>query len=183
VAAANVYSNLRTEKAQQEILAIVQNIRSLYATRSTFAAAVVNSDVTKVMASASVFPSDMLSGAVTTGTYSTYPQSPWSTPVEIYVNDASVTTDAVAGGSFRIIVDAYQGGLPPHAGQSLLGRIVGPGQDPSLISVYCSTLNWLPVLGTKTAAAANSTIAGYDATTFAGCAPGDSIGLIFLLKG
>jgi len=177
VAAANVYSNMRVEKAQQQILTIVQNIRSLYVARSTFAdpasACGVNcpQDITAPMASAGVFPADMVTQTAVANNKATYPQSPWGTPVTIYSDGMSVDGD-----SFELQVDGNLGNTLASSCQSLLGRMVGPGMDSGLTGVADGA-----VVGWMGGSANNSAyVQTLDATSFAGC---KYVVFMFRLKG
>jgi len=181
VAAAAVYANMRIEKAQQQILAIVQNIRALYPLSSAFGAAAacgVNcpQEVTAELASAGVFPRDMLPAGVTVvnGNYATYPLNPWGTPVAIFSDGMTASGD-----SFELQVQAASfanfdiNPLPDC--QSLLGRMVGPGMGSGLVGV-AEGIGWLGNGGLLP----NPNVSQLGVSSFVGCK--DAI-FMFLLKG
>jgi hypothetical protein len=125
VAATSVYANLRSKRATDELLSIVQGVRALYATSSSFGAAV--GDITPLMAQANVIPSDMLSTTPNLAT-SANTMNPWSGQVGIVVPGAG----AINATQFAVVFS----NVPPTACVDLLMRNAGgTGRDSGLVSV------------------------------------------------
>lgn len=162
VAAASVYSNMRVSKAQGQILTIVQNIRSLYAT-STLTNETAFAEMTATVRAAGVFPSDMLSGTAT--------QSPWATAVQVY-NE----TRTVAGDAFSIVYND----IPTAACISLVTSLSGNGRDPGLFHVGYAAGASTAALSATTLPVSAGTAAGNTACG-SGATPDLRIG--FNLKG
>ena len=79
VASSIVTLNSRTEKANAEILTIYAGYKSIYATR-----AMDNTgDMTCMGAQGNVFPSEMIKKTCVPGDTTTFPVSPWNTPVQV----------------------------------------------------------------------------------------------------
>jgi prepilin-type N-terminal cleavage/methylation domain-containing protein len=123
VAASGVYSNQKVTKANTELMAVVQGIRSLYATQNQVAAA-AGTDLTTALIRSGVFPSDTLSTgnpqtAVAPG------QAPWTNGT-IWVYSSTV---ANAGDAFQVQFN----GIPQTACINLLTAAAGAGRDQSLM--------------------------------------------------
>ena len=111
-AASSVSDNNKIKRSQEQILQIVTNMRSLYATQQTFPPGTAHVDITPSMLVA--FPSDMINAS--TG----LPQNPWGTSVQI----ASLTSAPFGSlSNFQI----YYGIIPINACKSLAARLVGLG--------------------------------------------------------
>lgn len=117
VAAASVYDNLRVSKTSEQLLNMVQSIRSMHATQNT-----VTGITEQLVGSAGGIPSDMLtkdgSGNVT------FVRDIWNGLVDI-----AAYTHTTAGDSFSISFAA----VPKRACMDLLVRNTGVGRDTGLI--------------------------------------------------
>jgi type II secretory pathway pseudopilin PulG len=114
VAASFVYQNQKVAKATQQLLAITQAVRSLYATSPAIGDA-AGTDETAAFISAKVFPSDMINGAATV--------NPWNGTV--MVTPQKITN---AGDMFGIEYNL----VPSSACISLLVATTGAGRDSGL---------------------------------------------------
>ncbi len=158
VAASSVYNNRNIGRAQQELITIVQNIRAFNPNQTSLSG---GGDLTAYLAAGGAFPSDMVSQAVTSGTTSTYPLSPWATPVRVQAYTVSHTND-----SFWIEFDAGGNRVPASACLAFLGAMVGPGSDPGLIGIATNSGGSSWYGGSPNAG--HTTIAGLDVTSLAG---------------
>ncbi|MFA6280848.1 MAG: type 4 pilus major pilin [Bdellovibrionales bacterium] len=120
VAAAAVYTNLRTSTTSNQLLQMVQSVRSLHATQNTVDAGLTGMATGSLqIAKAGGIPKDMLDNP----TNPTKVRSVWGGDVEI----AHATTD-VTDDSFIITYKA----IPPQACADLLTRNTGSGRDGGL---------------------------------------------------
>jgi len=94
VAAAAVYENMRTNRANEQILKVAQAVRSLYASSPTMNVGGENVDVTTALVSAGIFPTDMLNGTTV--------YHPWD-------------NSGGAGGANSVIVSGYDSTPPRFA--------------------------------------------------------------------
>jgi prepilin-type N-terminal cleavage/methylation domain-containing protein len=138
VAAAAVYTNLRTSKTSTELLDILQNVRSMYAT-----AGVVDATANMTLANpptaqsgggltyvqAGVFPADMIDS---TGTIV---QNPWNGGAVVTAATTSVTNDSVT-----ITMD----GVPTGACINLVMSNSGTGRDPDLQQILTGPVGTVP---------------------------------------
>jgi len=144
VAAASVYDNLRVTTTSNQLLQIVQSIRSMHATQNTIDPAI---DAVLV-AKAGGMPSDMVTrsaaGAVTNV------RDVWAGDVEI---DPYMYT--VANDSFAVTFSA----VPQGACSDLLVRNTGAGRDSGLVGAgnAASKTTPFPMTLTQAVAACSST--------------------------
>lgn len=169
VAAAAVYSNLRTSKATTQLLQITQNIRALYATSSNTGAG--TADMTQNLISAGVFPNDTVSGTPPTATVTN------AFGGSIFVSSGQA---AVAGDAFAIMFN----GLSQSSCISMLTANTGSGRDPGMIAAVGQNGNFTAG-GTVTY---NAAFAGLNVATATGLCPAstsnsDAVGFLFRLKG
>ena len=117
VAAASVYSNMRVNTANKQLMTIVQNVRSLYASSATMDAAATMAQ----LISAGVFPGD------------TNPGSPAGHATNGWGGDIVVApqTLTVAGDSFSVSFAS----VPQQACTQLAIANSGQGRDAGLIGV------------------------------------------------
>ncbi len=153
VAAASVYENLRVSTTSNQLLQIVQAVRSMHATQST-----VDSDISAILvARAGGIPSDMVvkdsSGAVTAV------RDVWAGDVTIDAATYSVPYD-----SFAITFSA----VPQSACSNLLIRNTGAGRDSGLIGAgsAVSTSTSFPMTLTQAIAACSNTSAAGNNVVF-----------------
>ena len=144
VAAAAVYTNLRTSKTSTQLLNIVQNVRAMYATSGVVDA---TADMTtlgaqttaaaKTYINAGVFPADMLNGpAATADTV----QNAWNGNVAV-----TSATGTTASDSFSVTFS----NVPQQACITILTSTTGNGRDPGLFGVnvgnaVAPAANWAP---------------------------------------
>lgn len=165
VAASSVYENLRTSRASEQLLAAVQQIRSLHATQGTIA----SGDVTVSLAQARVFPQDMFDSSTDTS-----PANPWQGAVLVY-GVAAITGGL--GPGFWVIYN----GLPQSSCIDMVARNTGQGRDTGMVGVNiaAAAVTTTPSgLGNETAPVSVST-----AATDCSAATGNSVGFLFRLKG
>jgi prepilin-type N-terminal cleavage/methylation domain-containing protein len=131
VAAAAVYTNLRTSRTTTELLTITQNLRAMYATSASvdnaadmttipFAGVAAGGQTTYIQAN--IFPADavILSG----GKYTI--ENPWGSSINIVSAKAATALD-----SFAVEFD----NVPQSACITILTSNTGPGRDPALFAV------------------------------------------------
>lgn len=118
-AASAVYNNLRTSRAQQEILTVAQNIRAMYATQSTVDA----NATTDTYINAGVFPSDA-TVEVPGGSKST--KNPWGGKFDV-VPGPSFNDNT----TFSVVME----GIPINACITLSTSTTGTGRDSGLVSL------------------------------------------------
>ncbi len=168
-AASLVYNNMRLSQAQQEIISIANNVRSLYASRSTFTATADNTDITVAMANAGAFPGPMIAVTPTSTNLQTYPRLPWGTPVGIF------THSSLSGGPQNAFFFWTEATMLPSQCQPLLGSIVGPGADSGLIGAWGGQgMSWVggsSIIG-------NAYIRSISVSSFTQC---NGVGFMFLL--
>ena len=83
VAASSVYENNRTQRASQQLITIVQQVRKLSSNAGDLVTS--SADVTSSLVTAGVFPADMVQGG--------QPKNPWNGDVTVYgVNNAGGDT-------------------------------------------------------------------------------------------
>lgn len=116
-AASAVYNNLRTSRAQQEILTVAQNIRAMYATQST----VDSAATTDTYISAGVFPSD---ATVETSSGKSV-KNPWGGNFDIIASSSDNYT------SFIVTME----GVPVNACITLATSTTGTGRDSGLVDL------------------------------------------------
>jgi prepilin-type N-terminal cleavage/methylation domain-containing protein len=167
VAASSVYNNQKNGKATQQLLAVSQSVRSLYATATTIGDA-AGTDETATYIAAKVFPADMVNAAGTATV------NPWNGTVMV-----TSQTLASAGDMFGIELN----GVPTSACINLLTANTGTGRDTGLYyasasatakgaAAYGATATTFPVTA---ATAAGATVCGAAATV--------SVQFVFKLKG
>lgn len=119
VAATSVYNNIRVKRTSEQLLQIVQSIRSMHSTTSTLGS---NDDLTADFSKAGVFPADMLDGVTDTS------------PVDIWGGDVAVqgvTVDGNVGAGFVVTFEM----VPQAACIDLIVRNTGQGRDTGLSKV------------------------------------------------
>lgn len=114
-AASAVYNNLRTSRAQQEILTVAQNIRAMYATQST----VDSAATTDTYISAGVFPSD---ATVETSSGKSV-KNPWGGNFDVTTSGDYTT--------FTVVMEA----VPVNACITLATSTTGTGRDSGLVDL------------------------------------------------
>ena len=166
VAASSVYENLRTARASEQLLASVQQIRSLHATQGTISTA---STLTEDLAKARVFPQDMFADAA-----DVTPANPWQGDVFIF-GVAAITGNL--GPGFWVVYN----GLPKSSCIDMVARNTGQGRDTGMVGVN---------IGSSAVSAApaglGSTTAPVTVTAAAQACSADtnnSVGFLFRLKG
>ncbi|MDX2027967.1 MAG: type 4 pilus major pilin, partial [Alphaproteobacteria bacterium] len=92
VAAAAVYSNMRTSKATTQLLQVTQAVRALYSTSSVTGAGAGNVNITADLIRAGVFPNDTVD--ITAGTVTN------SFGGSIFVSSSTITT---GGDAFSVL--------------------------------------------------------------------------------
>lgn len=144
VAAASVYDNLRVSTTSNQLLQIVQSIRSMHATQNT-----IDPNITAILvAQAGGIPNDMVTrsaaGAVTAV------RDVWAGNVSI--DDATYT---VAQDSFSVTFSA----VPQGACADLLVRNTGSGRDSGIVGAgnAVSTTTTFPLTLTQAVAACSVT--------------------------
>jgi prepilin-type N-terminal cleavage/methylation domain-containing protein len=136
VAASTVNNNQRVTKATQQIITIVNNIRALESSRSTFSSSLgPMTDITAMMVNAGVFPADMINNNGTSF-------NPWGGSVIINVIPNSPGANL---SQFEVLYYPPAGGNIPCA--NLLTKTTGPGQDSGLQYVYDSFDGWQSAAG------------------------------------
>lgn len=144
VAGSVVTQNMRVGDTVGQMITIVRNVRTLYASQSRFTGA-AGSDITTAMVNAEVFPPQM----VENGT----PRTAWKTSVQLLVGAGQ--------DRFRL---QYNGDLPIDVCRGIVGRAVGKGRDPGLVEVVAggSTYGTTALLNNLTATSvANCTSATF----------------------
>jgi prepilin-type N-terminal cleavage/methylation domain-containing protein len=150
VAAAAVYTNLRTSKTTTQLLTITQNLRALYATSASVdpAADMTTIPFTNVAAGAqttyiqsNIFPADAV--ITTSGKATTYTvEDAWGASINIVSAKAVATSD-----SFAINFD----NVPVSACITILTSNTGPGRDPALYGFGVAASGGLAIAATATA--------------------------------
>jgi len=147
VAAAAVYKNMRVTRTTEQILNIVQNMRSLHATQ-TSVGTTATAALTAALAQAGVFPKDMTDMTTTPPTIT----NAWNGAVTIA---SAQSSGGSAGDSFAVTYAS----MPQDACADMAVRMTGPGRDGGLI-------------GVSNGGAANGTNFPIDVTTAIGiCTP------------
>ena len=173
VAATSVYANLRSKSATDQLLAIAQGVRALYATSANMANTAA--DVTALMAQANVLPGDVLTTARSAAT-SANTVNPWNGLVGVVGNAAANAT------SFAVIYS----NVPSAACVDFVLRNVGTSHDTGMSNVYygaTGAVNALP--GANIAVAPGAAITLVNTQTACDPAGGTvrNIGFMFSLKG
>lgn len=114
VAAASVYNNQKVNRANTEIISIMQGIRTLYATQSSTGVGAAT-DLTSAMISAGIPPSDMVNGTTLF--------DPWSSGATGILTPASADSITIA-----------MTNVPQAACTSLISTVAGTGRDPTLFA-------------------------------------------------
>jgi prepilin-type N-terminal cleavage/methylation domain-containing protein len=172
VAAAAVYSNMRTSKTTTELLHIVQDVRAMYATSGTVDGGAdmsgfqVQSGKALTYIQAGMFPTDSLNAV---GANATSAEDPWGG----YIN-VKAATNQIANDSFQVSFDK----VPQSACISIITGTTGTGKDPGLIGVSNGASGTVPT------AVANTVmpVAASTAQTTYCAAATQSIGFTFTLK-
>ena len=132
VAAAAVYNNLRVSTTSNQLLQIVQSVRSIHATQQTVDTNLAGQAGAVLIARAGGMPQDMVTrdaaGAVTSVT------DVWGGAVGI---DSATSNGGVAGDSFAVTFNA----VPQGACTDLLVRNTGAGRDSGLIGAGAAIAN------------------------------------------
>lgn len=132
VAATSVYANLRSKRATDELLAVAQNVRALYATSSSLGT-LATVDMTTLLAQANAFPSDMLTQPAGTTT-SANTANPWSGQVGVVAGGLANAT------TFTIVFS----NVPPAACVDFLMRNAGGTGRDSGMTVVVGGANGVP---------------------------------------
>jgi prepilin-type N-terminal cleavage/methylation domain-containing protein len=121
VAASSAYRNLKITNAPKQIMIIVQNVRSLYASQPGFAASDIDTYMTGPMISAGVFPSDLVVGSNAVDA--------WGGGVNVWVEDPN---------NFWVVYTA----LPPSDCIALASAVMASSSGSELVctqqGVNCS---------------------------------------------
>ena len=169
VAAAAVYTNMRTSKTTTELLDVVQNVRKMYATSGTVDPGAdmttfgVQAGKTLTYIQGGVFPADTLNAAATAV------QDPWNGYIAVRSGTA-----IVAGDSFQVAFDA----VPTQACINVITSTTGVGRDPGLIGVSTAAAGALPALTYNTA----MPVLASTSQTLCTLAATQSMGFTFKLK-
>jgi len=110
--------------ARNDVIQIVQNIRTLYKNTLHFSgtgAFAAESDITAPMVNAAIFPLNMFNNGSTT------PHTPWQTPVTLSVGAAGALN------TFVIQLSTSTSPLPTDACRDLASTTTGPARDSRLI--------------------------------------------------
>jgi len=172
VAAAAVYTNLRTSKVSTELLTAVQNVRAMYATAGTVDPGAnmsgfgVQGGTGLTYVDGGIFPNDMLNGV---GNTATAAQDPW----DGYVN-IEAATNIIANDSFQISFDR----IPKSACINIITSATGVGKDPGLIGVSSAATGAVPAPTNNTA----MPVPASTADNVLCAAATQSIGFTFTLK-
>ncbi len=160
VAAAAVYNNLRVSTTSNQLLQMVQSIRSIHATQNTIDTALAGTAGAVLIARTGGMPKDMLDSP----TNPTTVRNVWNGLVEL----ASANSAGVAGDSFTITFP----GVPQSACSDLLTRNTGAGRDTGLFSagangtLYTQAAGNFPVSVTNAVGACSVTAAAGNTLTF-----------------
>ncbi len=140
VAAGSVYDGLRNKRANEEMLSIVQGVRSLFASSGTTNTTNnMNADLIK----ARIIPADMVTSTTTIS-------NPWGGAVDVVGQQISA-----AGDAFSVSFAA----VPQAACARVVMAVGGRSRDPGLLSVALTTAsvnNGVPVSNEYNLAAANT---------------------------
>ncbi len=165
-AASAVYENLRLSRGTQQVLAIVQNVRTLYGSQANMGnttAAIINDS----LRAARVFPGEMVNGTVIS--------HPWSndTNSTVFVNPVSATNST----TFRVVYS----GIPTSACVQLAVRSSGSPDDVGLVSMAAAN----SATNNPTTAIANLPATVVTAQTACGTTAGaaSSLGFTFNIRG
>ena len=168
VAAASVYSNLRVSKGVNQVLAIAQSTRALYATSPTTGDA-AGTNETASFISAGVFPADMINGGATV--------NPFNGTVMV-----TTQTNNVAGDAFGIEYNS----VPTAACISMLTSTGGVGRDSGLIYANASAAaKGAASFGVAGAGSLAFPVVAGTAAGASACAAGTAVSVqwVFKLKG
>jgi prepilin-type N-terminal cleavage/methylation domain-containing protein len=144
VAAAAVYTNMRTSKTTTEMLSIVQNVRAMYATSGVvdptadMSGFQIQSGTALTYIQAGIFPTDTLNGV---GTNATSAQDPWGGYINIEAAQNQIPND-----SFQVSFDQ----VPQQACISIITGSTGTGKDPGLIGVATAAVGTVPTAVSNT---------------------------------
>jgi len=125
VAAASVYRNMRITRTTEQILTIVQSIRSMNTTQQTLGG---TANYTLPMIQAGIFPRDMIRGTGASATAN----NQWDGLVTV-----TGATATVAGDAFALAYVA----VPQSACIDLAVRMSGPARDGGLIGIAAGAVN------------------------------------------
>ena len=143
VAAASVYCNLHVSRANEQVLTIVQSVRSMHATQQSIGGA-DGDDLTLNMIKGGAFPKDMIVGTGAGRTAS----NPWNGLV-------TMTQDTSLNGTLGDAFALTYAGLPEAACIDLAVRLTGPARDGGLIGAAVAADNSLSQPLTVSTAATN----------------------------
>ncbi|MER2520096.1 MAG: type 4 pilus major pilin [Bdellovibrionales bacterium] len=120
-AASAVYNNMRSSRAQQEILTVAQNIRAMYATQSALDTSATND----TYISAGVFPSDStVEDAAGGGASGKVAKNPWGGNLIVQANSGDSS-------QFDVIMEY----VPQNACITLATSTTGTGRDSGLVNM------------------------------------------------
>ncbi|MEQ1651668.1 MAG: type 4 pilus major pilin [Hyphomicrobium sp.] len=123
VAATSVYANLRSKKATDELLAITQAVRNVYATSSNIGTSLTAPDFTTDMAQANVLPTDVMAAGVASNSTAATTLNPWSGNIAV-ISANNTTTFGVRFTN-----------IPPAACVDFAMRNAGTAHDAGMIGV------------------------------------------------
>lgn len=176
VAASSVYSNQKVGKANTQMLAISQGIRSLYATSSTTGVA-DGTDLTGSLCTAGVFPTDSIVNCATPSV-----NDPWSGATTV---TATSVTGNNAGDGFKI----QMANVPTAGCIALLSQVGGTGRDSGLFFLSAGGAAPAYTVGTGGTAATgipmfvSSATATQSASGLCGGSNSNFVVAVFKLKG
>jgi len=122
VAAAAVYNNLRVSTTSNQMLQLVQNVRSMHATQQTMDTALAGTPGAITMAQAGAIPKDMVDDPINPAAV----RDVWNGDVTF---DAATSNGGVLGDSFTITLP----NVPRGACTDILVRNTGAGRDSGLL--------------------------------------------------
>lgn len=160
VAASAVYNNMRVEAANKQLMTIVQNVRSLYATSTQ-----MDNATTAQLASAGVFPSDTNPG-------SGAPQNSWGGNITVARNAAGAGLCPTIGDCFSVSF----AGVPQGPCIKMGVANGGQGRDSGLVGISNAAVT------AETNVGANATPANFLGGPCS-AATGNTIVFTFRLKG
>lgn len=167
VAAAAVYNNLRVSTTSNQLLQMVQSIRSMHATQQTMGTG-TGTDIVITLAQAGAIPKDMLDDA----TNPTAVRNVWSGAVLVRAATSAELNGSVAESGFRI----QMAGVPRTACSDILVRNTGSGRDSGLMQAGTTT----SIMNSWTAG--DFPISVTDATTACNDATNNTLVFTFSLK-
>lgn len=116
-AGAMVYRNMQIGQTISHLVTVVQNVRNLYASQSSFSSA-TGTNITSDLVKAEMFPAMILDKSTR------LPVTSWGTDIKVYVGS---TKD-----SFKV---SFESTLPEETCRSLVGRMGGKGRLKGLVQV------------------------------------------------